>query len=219
MDNSVFQAFFALLERMLSSLNSLIKAVGLGILIAVAVLNFDVIMSGFRSLFERLPHLTKISGFGAGAEFASTPSAITKTVTECDVSTRDLRDNWKDKQSVNASEGLKSLDKRGLIRLLNIGLLHNVCEFEKANSDMRFDNASDKKLEEKQLVSPLIDNPKTTNAVRSDIRKRETAPGGKPSDIGYPVKCYDLTLTDKGQDARTAIVQSLGCRFNADRGD
>ena len=219
MDNSVFQAFFALLERMLSSLNSLIKAVGLGILIAVAVLNFDVIMSGFRSLFERLPHLTKISGFGAGAEFASTPSAITKTVTECDVLDARPPRQLEGQAIRQCVRRIEEFDKRGLIRLLNIGLLHNVCEFEKANSDMRFDNASDKKLEEKQLVSPLIDNPKTTNVVRSDIRKRETAPGGKPSDIGYPVKCYDLTLTDKGQDARTAIVQSLGCRFNADRGD
>lgn len=211
MNNGAFKEFFALLERMFASLNGLIKAVGLGVVIAVAVLNFDVIQLGFRTLFEKLPELAKVSAFGLGVEFNSAVSK--KTVLARDLTTGSLREYWGDAQVANASKGLKSLDKRGLIRLMNVGLLANICQFEKANADILADTATDKGLEEKQLVS-LVRNPETTNAVRADIRKREAATG-KDSDIGYPLDCYDLKLTDKGHDVRTAIVYGLGAQFGA----
>lgn len=211
MDDGAYQSFLTIVERLLSSLNSLIKAIGLGILIAVAVLNFDVIQSGFRSLFEKMPQIARVSGFGLNAEFKDA-TEIGVAVKTKGVVTEDLERFWTEAQSLNALHGLKSLDKAGLIRLMNVGLLQDVCKFEKATSGILADNATDKALEEKQLVV-LSRSPETLAAVRAKIKKREVETG-KMSDIGYPLDCYNVTLTDKGRDVRTAIVSGLAAHFN-----
>jgi hypothetical protein len=209
MNDNLFDRYFNSLERGISGVSSLLKAAGLGILIAVAAFNFDVILSGFRGVVQQLPRLTKVSAIGVTAEFDT--AGIAKSVKASDVTNKSLRANWKDEQSQNAAEGLKSLDKRGLTRLLTVGLLQNVCRFEKPNGDMLTDIATDKLLEEKEMVT-LEPQPATLQKVREDIRKRE-ALTGKPSDIGYPTDCYNPQLTKKGFDVRTAIVQGVAESF------
>lgn len=78
MDDGFFHRVFTQLELSISWLNSLLKAVGLGLLVAVAVVNFDAIASGFRGLVEKLPGLVKVSAFGVTIE--TNPADIEKTV-------------------------------------------------------------------------------------------------------------------------------------------
>ncbi|WP_036282270.1 hypothetical protein [Methylocystis sp. ATCC 49242] len=212
MDNGFFQRFFATLERSLSWLESLLKAVFLGVLTAVVLLNFDVITSGFRGLAQKLPLLVEVNALGVGAKFS--PAEINRKVKYSEITTSNLRAFYGPEQAANASEGLKSLDKKGLVRIMNVGLLKNICQFEKPNADILSDNATDKALEEKRLVR-IIQNPAQTETVRSQIKRNEIATH-KPSDIGYPVSCYDIELTNRGYDVRTAVVQAMGARFEPD---
>jgi len=211
MDDRPFQGFSALIEGALSWLNGLLKAVGLGLLIAVVALNFDVMLSGVRGLFQQLPRLAKVSALGVSVEIDR--AAIGKLVNAKDFTTENLRKYWTPEQSKNAAEGLGELDQKGVVRLMNVGLLRNVCRFEKPTADILSDNAIDKALEERKLVA-LDVRPELLERVRQDIKKQEAATG-RPLEIGQPLLCYDIRLTNKGFDARTALVHSLAAGFES----
>jgi hypothetical protein len=120
------------------------------------------------------------------------------------------RDNWGAEQSKNAADGLRKLDKRSLMRLMNVGLLANVCRFPKPTTEMLFDYADDQSLEENKLVK-ISPNAETLEKVLSAIRER--ARSGKSFALGFPTECYDLSLTGKGHDVRSWLTHWLAAGF------
>ena len=211
MDNGFFQRFFTQLERSISWLVSLLKAVGLGLLVTVAVVNFDAIASGFGGLFEKLPGIVKVSAFGVTIE--TNPADIEKTVKFSDGATQWLRENWGRQQSRNAAKALKSLDKRELARLMDVEMLSYVCRDENATSEKLYEYVVDKSLEEKKLVE-LTPRPDIMTKRLAEIKAQAAAPLRKSADTTAPSECYDLKLSSKGYDVRTVIIRTIGAKYS-----
>ncbi len=120
--------------------------------------------------------------------------------------------------SVNAAEKSKVLDTlQGLEpdqfeRLMNVGLLADLCDFEHPTAEMRRQSAVDYELKEKGLTS-IFDSHRLLQEVTEKIKMGEIS-SGKPSDIGYPRSCYFMNLTDTGLNTRTAIVTILSRAFD-----
>lgn len=210
-----FEKSASVVERVLGWLGALPKIALSLLFVWLVVVNFSAISSGLGGLAKRLPEMSKISAVGLSVEL---PAAdITNNMRLSDVVPPDTRNGWSEENSVNAADGvklLKSGNKQALIRLLNVGLLNDLCRFSKATPAMQVDYAMDRFLEGVGLVR-IENNETTKKAVEAHMREAESAPRGKPSNIGYPSECYDLKLTAKGYDARTWITHAAVDNFGA----
>lgn len=109
-------------------------------------------------------------------------------------------------------EKLEGLEPDEFERLMNVGELADLCEFEQPNVEMRRMIALDYQLREKGLTF-IVDSPDLRTNVEAKIKVGE-AESHKPSDIGHPRACYVMDLTATGHDAKTALVKLLSNAFN-----
>ncbi len=210
-----FEKMAGAVERVLGWLGALPKIALSTLLVLLIVFNFSAISSGVGGLALKLPEMSKLSLLGASAEWSA--SSITDSIKSSNVLGQADRNGWNADNSENAAQGakqLKSGDKQALMRLMNVGLLDNLCHFTKPTAAMQAAYGIDHLLQSYGLVR-IETNEKMKRDVESRIRVRESAPGGKPSDIGYPTECYDLKLTPKGYDARTWFTHTLVDQFGA----
>ncbi|MGA8171265.1 MAG: hypothetical protein WB816_10640 [Methylocystis sp.] len=210
-----FEKSANVVERVLAWLGALPK-IALSILFVwLIVVNFSAISSGVGGLAKRLRWAQKVSVLGASAEWSA--GGITDSIKSSNVLGESDRNAWhanNSEDAVNSVKLLKASDKQALMRLMYVGVLDNLCRFTKPTAAMQAAYGIDHVLAGDGLVT-IEPNEKTKKEVESRIRKRENAPDGKPSDIGYPTECYDLKLTSKGADARTVITHELVDEFGA----
>lgn len=189
----------------LAAFKSLLATLGIVLAIGFIIWNADSIGEGFVNLADRLGRLR-------GAEFAGLKLDFGEAAIERQVPADLFRHlNSKDKRRV--ARDVASLEPRLVVRLLHVGLLNNLCEFDKPTTSMIDNFGADHHLQERGLVT-LADNPQTRTNVLVDIKQREAATR-KKSDIGEPRACYDMTLTDRGRDVKTAVVQVVSANFGA----
>lgn len=190
-------------QEAIAAIKSLIATLGLVLAIGFVIWNADAIGDGFVGLVDRLGSLR-------GAEFAGVKLDFGETAIERNVPAELFRHlDTRDKRRI--AQNAQSLEPRMVVRLLHVGLLENLCEFEKPTTSMIDDFASDHHLRDKGLVT-LEDNPQTKTKVLAGMREREAAER-KKSDIGEPRACYDMRLTDLGRDVKTAVVQVVSANF------
>lgn len=187
----------------IAAIKSLVATLGLVLAIGFVIWNADAIGDGFMGLAGRLGALR-------GAEFAGVKLDFGEAAIERTVPTELFRHlDAKDKRRI--VQNVQSLEPRMVVRLLHVGLLENLCEFEKPTTGMIDDFAIDHHLRDRGLVT-LEDSQQTKTKVLATVRKREAAER-KKSDIGEPRACYDMTLTDHGRDVKTAVVQVVSANF------
>ncbi len=187
----------------LAAFKSLVATLGLVLAIGFIIWNADSIGEGFVNLADRLGRLR-------GAEFAGLKLDFGEAAIERQVPADLFRHlDVKDKRRIAQDVG--GLEPRMVARLLDVGLLNNLCEFEKPTTGMIDSFGVDHHLQDRGLVT-LTDNPQTKTNVLAAIRQRE-ASTRKKSDIGDPRACYDMTLTDHGRDVKTAVVQVVSASF------
>ena len=109
---------------------------------------------------------------------------------------------------------IHGLDGKEFVRLMYVGQLKNLCEFENPSTEMRNDVALDYELRDKGLTNIAV-NPVTLESVRAELAK--TVAQGKSLDNGYPRTCYDMTLSDDGYNVKTVLVKSLSATFDEGR--
>lgn len=118
-----------------------------------------------------------------------------------------LKEN--DKREIHTQ--IQKLEPSQVVRLLNIELVRHACNYRAATPEMAEDFATDITLASRGLVERNFSDElklQTLKAVQ-DNEKREK----KASPIGYPEFCYDLNLTPRGYDVRTAIISVLASTF------
>lgn len=189
----------------LAAFKSLLTTLGLVLAIGFIIFNADSIGDGFVSLADRLGRIRGAEFAGLKLDFGE--AAIERQVPADLFRHLDVRDKRRIVQDVN------SLEPRMVVRLLHVGLLSNLCEFEKPTTGMIDTFGVDHHLQDRGLVT-LADNPQTKAKVLADVQQREVATR-KRSDIGAPRACYDMTLTDHGRDVKTAVVQVVSASFGA----
>lgn len=108
-------------------------------------------------------------------------------------------------------ESIRGLNSKQFVRLMAVGQLRNLCEFEHPTPDMRNDVALDYDLEAKGLtrIEPSA-------AVMENVQAWSTRAMAKGESvrIGAPRTCYTMTLTAIGSRVKTVIVRNLAPAFN-----
>ncbi len=197
-EKSFIHRFFVTLERSLSWLDSLAKAIGLGIFVAVLALNFNAIVAGVHGLAEKLPHLVKFSALGVNVELD--PETLASQFKSDASPSQWLKDHWTTENTKNAIDGLNAIDSRERARLLNVGVVDfTVCRAEKPSADVLYAYASDVKLQQVHLAE-IKPRPDLVPGKREEAAKK-----GDP----VPASCYDIGLTGPGFDVRTMLIQTV----------
>jgi hypothetical protein len=192
--------FWAITKRYLAV--AIAVAVGLGAPLLV-FLKYDDIAYGIGQLGDRL---SKAQIGSIRLEFGA--AAIQKNVRA------DLFQHLRGADKIAISQDISALRPDTAVRLLSVGALDKTCDFELPTVDMVENYAADIFLHQRNLVHMDFDDAKR-DAVLAEVKAREHA-SGKKSDIGYPLRCYDLALTPHGMDVKTAIIYVFGSTF-ADR--
>lgn len=190
-------------QDLLAAFKSLVTTLGVVFAIGLVIWNADSIGDGLINLGDRLGRLR-------GAEFAGVKLDFGEAAIERYVPA-DLFRHLDAKEKRRIAQLVESLEPRMVTRLLHVGLLENLCEFERPTTGMIDNFGADHHLQERGLVM-LMDNPQTKQNVLATIRAHEAATRTR-SDIGDPRACYDIALTDRGRNVKTAVVEVVSASF------
>jgi hypothetical protein len=107
---------------------------------------------------------------------------------------------------------IEGLGSKQFVRLMAVGQLGNLCEFDNPSPEMRNDIAVDYDLAAKGLtrIEPSYPVLEKVQAWRARLIAR-----GETVKIGAPRACYTMTLTEVGSRVKTVIVKNLAPAFNS----
>jgi hypothetical protein len=183
------------------------------VVLAIILLNFRGLHLAVQKFLERAASVNAIKGFGieidldaAGVDRALSAADAKRTLFHVENLT------GAEKRRVLAL--IQGLDGKQFVRLMYVGQLKNLCEFENPSTEMRDDAALDYELRDKGMTK-IEANPVTLESVRAELAKMVAQ--GKSLDNGYPRSCYDMTLTDDGYNVKTVLVKSLSAMFDKGR--
>ncbi len=174
------------------------------VVLAIILLNFHGLYLAAQKFLERAASVSSIKLLGVEVDLGAT--GVDRALFHADYLT------GADKSRVLAK--IQGLDSKEFVRLMYVGQLKNLCEFENPSTEMRNDVALDYGLRDKSLTKIEI-SPATLESVRAELAKMVAQ--GKSLDNGYPSKCYDMTLTDDGYNVKTVLVDNLSLAFGEGR--
>lgn len=174
------------------------------VVLAIILLNFQGLYLAAQKFLERAASVSSIKLLGVEVDLGTT--GVDRALFHADYLT------GADKSRVLAM--IQGLDSKEFVRLMYVGQLKNLCEFDNPSTDMRNDVALDYGLRDKGFVKIEV-SPGTLDSVRAALTK--IAAQGKSLDNGYPSKCYDITLTDDGYNVKTVLVDNLSLAFGEGR--
>jgi hypothetical protein len=178
------------------------------IVLAIILLNFRGLQLALAKFLERAASVSSIKVLGVEIDMDAADSALSAADAKRAIfHVAGLTDA--EKRRVLAL--IHGLDGKEYIRLMYVGQLKNLCEFENPSTEMRNDAALDYGLRDKGFVK-IEDSPATLESVRAALAKLVAQ--GKNLDNGYPRACYDMTLTDDGYNVKTVLVKTLSATFD-----
>jgi len=181
------------------------------VVLAIILLNFRGLHLAVQKFLERAAQVSAVKVLGVEIDMGAADRALSAADAKRAVfHVQNLTDA--EKRRVLAL--IRGLDGKQFVRLMYVGQLKNLCEFENPSSEMRNDVALDYGLRDKGLTK-IEGNPVTLEAVRAKLDQMKTQ--GKSMENGYPRTCYDMTLTDDGYNVKTVLVKSLGATFDEGR--
>ena len=174
------------------------------VVLAIVLLNFQGLYLAARKFLERAASVSSIKLLGVEVDLDQ--AGVDRALFRADYLT------GADKGRVLAM--VHGLSAKEFVRLMYVGQLKNLCEFENPSTEMRNDVALDYRLRDKGLTKIEV-NPATLESVRAELAKMVAQ--GKSLDNGYPFKCYDMTFTDDGYNVKTVLVDNLSEAFGDGR--
>ena len=178
------------------------------VVLAIILLNFRGLHLALQKFLERAASVSSIKVLGVEVDMDAADSAL---------STADAKraafhvQNLTDAEKRRVVALIHGLDGREFVRLMYVGQLKNLCEFETPSTEMRNDVALDYELRDKGLTNIAVD-PATLDSVRAELAKMVAQ--GKSLDNGYPRTCYDMTFSDDGYNVKTVLVKTLSATFD-----
>lgn len=169
----------------------------------IIVLNFQGLYRATQKFLERAASVNSIKALGVEIDLGA--GGVDQALS--------LQNVAPDKKS-RVLPMISKLDPKAFIRLMYVGQLKDLCEFEQPSTDMRSDAALDYGLRDKGFVK-IETSAAILEKVRADLAKLVAQ--GKSLDNGFPRTCYDMTLTDDGYNVKTALVDNFSLAFNAGR--
>ncbi len=188
-------------DAALSVIKSVATVVASCAILALLLADFNSIRDASQKLLARAGSVTTLKVLGV--ELSLGQEAVTTALSE--YAEQPAR------SSAGVAAAIAKLEPEEYARLMEIGQLNGLCEFEKPSAKMRGDVALDYGLDEKGLAK-VTDDPKTRGDVAAFLERK--AAEGEKIENGRPLSCYDLALTDLGRDVKTALVQSFKGAFD-----
>jgi hypothetical protein len=181
------------------------------IVLAIIVLNFRGFHLALQKFLERAASVSSIKVLGVEVDMDAADRALSAANAKRAIfHVANLTDA--EKRRVLAM--IHGLDGKEFVRLMYVGQLKNLCEFENPSTEMRDDVALDYEMRDKGFVG-IETSPAMLESVRAELA--QTVAQGKSLDNGYPRTCYDMTLTDDGYNVKTVLVKSLSGTFDDGR--
>jgi hypothetical protein len=181
------------------------------VVLAIILLNFRGLHVALQKFLERAASVSAIKVLGVEIDMDAADSAL---------SAADAKRAFFHVENLTGAEKrrvvalIHGLDGREFVRLMYVGQLKNLCEFENPSTEMRNDVALDYELRDKGLTNIAV-NLATLESVRAELAKMVAK--GRSLDNGYPRTCYDMTLSDDGYNVKTVLVKSLSAMFDKGR--
>jgi hypothetical protein len=183
------------------------------VVLAIILLNFQGLYLAARKFLERAAQVSSIKILGVEVDLDE--AGVDRALAAADAKRALFHvANLTDAEKRRVLALIHSLDGKEFIRLMYVGQLKNLCEFENPSTEMRSDVALDYELRDKGLTKIEV-NPATLESVRAELAK--VVAQGKNLDNGYPSTCYDMTLTDDGYNVKTVLVKNLSATFDERR--
>lgn len=183
------------------------------VVLAIILLNFRGLHLALEKFLERAATVSAIKGFGIEVDLDA--AGVDRALSAADAKRALYHvENLTGAEKRRVLALIQGLDGKEFVRLMYVGQLENLCEFETPSTEMREDVALDYELRDKGLTKIEV-NPATLESVRAGVAK--LAAQGKSLDNGYPRTCYDLTLTNDGYNVKTVLVKSLSVTFDQGR--
>jgi hypothetical protein len=180
------------------------------VVLAIILLNFRGLHLALEKFLERAASVSAIKGFGIEVDLDA--AGVDRALSAADAKRALFHvENLTGAEKRRVLALIQGLDGKEFIRLMYVGQLKNLCEFENPSSEMRNDVALDYGLRDKGLTK-IEGNPVTLEAVRTKLDQMKTQ--GKIMENGYPRTCYDMTLTDDGYNVKTVLVKTLSATFD-----
>ncbi len=186
----------------LKSLNQLMLTVLCLIGLGVLAWNFPTLLTVSQTLLQKTASATTVEIAGI-VKIAFDQGNVTSNLAPFNV---DENEPGKVLAVVN------SLEPGEFERLMNVGDLGALCDYQRPTVEMRRMLALDYQLQAKGLTA-IADDPELKARIKGQAMVDEET-SGKPSGIGYPHNCYVMTLTDTGRNVKTALVKILSGAFN-----
>jgi hypothetical protein len=180
------------------------------VVLAIILLNFRGLHVALQKFLERAAQVSAIKGFGIEVDLDA--AGVDRALSAADAKRALFHvENLTGAEKRRVLALIQGLDGKEFIRLMYVGQLKNLCEFENPSTEMRNDVALDYGLRDKGLTKIEV-NPATLEAVRAKLDQMKTQ--GKSMENGYPRTCYDMTLTDDGYNVKTVLVKTLSATFD-----
>jgi hypothetical protein len=180
------------------------------VVLAIILLNFRGLHLAVQKFLERAASVNAIKGFGI--EIDMDAAGVDRALAAADAKRALFHvENLTGAEKRRVLALIQALDGKEFVRLMYVGQLKNLCEFENPSSEMRNDVALDYGLRDKGLTK-IEGNPVSLEAVRAKLDQMKTQ--GKSMENGYPRTCYDMTLTDDGYNVKTVLVKTLSATFD-----
>ena len=183
------------------------------VVLAIILLNFRGLHVALQKFLERAAQVSAIKGFGVEVDLDA--AGVDRALSAADAKRTLFHvENLTGAEKRRVLALIQGLDGKQFVRLMYVGQLKNLCDFENPSTEMRDDAALDYELRDKGMTK-IEANPVTLESVRAELAKMVAQ--GKSLDNGYPRTCYDMTLTDDGYNVKTVLVKSLSAMFDKGR--
>jgi len=181
------------------------------VVLAIILLNFRGLHLAVEKFLERAASVSSINVLGVEIDM----DAAGRALSAADAKRAIFHvANLADAEKRRVVALIHGLDGKEFVRLMYVGQLKNLCEFENPSTEMRNNVALDYELRDKGLTKIEV-SPATLESVRAELAQMVAQ--GKSLDNGYPRTCYDMTLTDDGYNVKTVLVKSLSGTFDDGR--
>lgn len=176
------------------------------IVFTIIALNFSPLNRAFDNILEQAASISAVEFLGVKLTFSK---EIENLNLDYDEATYKRLGFKPEAYKKHLQELIHALDQEEILRLMYVGQLKNLCEFDNPTPEMRKQVAADYSLRGMGLIS-IINDPSSLEQVRRDFAAKSKLP-----DIGNPRACYNMDLTETGYNVKTVLVRTLSGRLGA----
>ena len=193
MNREFWTALKSAMEESPPLINRLLGTAALAVAFGYGIYHLDPIADRLASHLDSLQELKT-----AGLELSFSQESLDKHANLFSIS------DFKNGASATVAKDIDRLDASTLARLIYVGAtLAPSCLYDTRRADVLQYVVTDYRLQELGLAKI-----EESDALKTDAERRT-----KSTELGKPLRCYTIDLTERGQNVRNVVVESFATSF------